>query len=210
MKKKVLLLGCNSFVRQSIISGLGDSYQIIPAAGHHAPKNGYQLLAEEPNKLLEILAYENPEIIISSIRGDYQSQMNFHKALADWLSGKRIRLLYISTANVFDGNSSKPWTEHDPPVPESDYGSFKRDCETMLGNILENQLLLTNNKAENQPLLKRLVPCFSIQSLLPKQSPVPSSPQPPSGSPRYSHRQRNLPLFRTSWKPRPDCGRYLP
>lgn len=142
MKKKVLLLGSNSFVGQSIISGLGDSYQIIPAAGHHAPKNGYQLPAEEPNKLLEILAYENPEIVISSIRGDYPSQMSFHKTLADWLSGKRKRLLYISTANVFDGDLSKPWTEHDPPVPESDYGSFKRDCETMLGNILENQLII--------------------------------------------------------------------
>ena len=51
MKKKVLLIGSNSFVGQSIISGLDDSYQIIPAAGHHAPKNGYQLPAEEPKKL---------------------------------------------------------------------------------------------------------------------------------------------------------------
>lgn len=93
------------------------------------------------DKLLEILAYENPEIVIPSIRGDYQSQLNFHKTLADWLSGKQKRLLYISTANVFDGDLSKPWTEHDPPMPESDYGSFKRDCETMLGNILENQLI---------------------------------------------------------------------
>ena len=40
MKKKVLLLGSNSFVGQSIISRLDDSYQIIPTAGHHAPKNG--------------------------------------------------------------------------------------------------------------------------------------------------------------------------
>ena len=94
------------------------------------------------DKLLEILAHENPEIVISSIRGDYQSQLNFHKTLADWLSKKQKRLLYISTANVFDGDLSKPWTEQDPPVPESDYGSFKRDCETMLGKILENQLII--------------------------------------------------------------------
>lgn len=142
MKKRVLLLGGNSFVGQSMISDLEYSYQIIPTAGHHAPENGYQLLAEEPDKLLEILAHENPEIVISSIRGDYQSQLNFHKTLADWLSKKQKRLLYISTANVFDGDLSKPWTEHDPPMPESDYGSFKRDCETMLGNILENQLII--------------------------------------------------------------------
>ena len=142
MRKKVLLIGGNSFVGQSIVSGLGDNYQIISTAGHHASESGYQLLVEEPNKLVEILAHENPEIVISSVRGNYQAQMSFHKALADWLAVKKKRLLYISTANVFDGNLSKPWTEHDLPIPESDYGSFKRDCETMLGKILENQLII--------------------------------------------------------------------
>lgn len=142
MRKKVLLIGGNSFVGQAIISGLGGSYQIISTAGHHTPKNGHRLLIEEPDKLVEILTYENPEIVISSIRGNYQSQMVFHKILADWLSKEKKRLLYISTANVFDGNLSKPWTEHDLPTPASDYGNFKRNCETMLGKILENQLVI--------------------------------------------------------------------
>ena len=143
MRKKVLLIGYNSLVGQSIVSGLDSNYQIIPTAGHHVPENGYQLMIEEPDKLVEILAHENPEIVISSIRGNYQSQMGFHKTLADWLlTGEEKRLLYISTANVFDGNLSEPWTEYDLPMPESDYGSFKWDCETMLGKILENQLII--------------------------------------------------------------------
>ena len=142
MGKKVLLIGGNSLVGQSIVAGLDSSYQIIPTAGHHAPENGHQLMVEEPNKLMEILVHENPDIVISSIRGSYQSQMSFHKMLADWLAEEKKRLLYISTANVFDGNLSKPWTEYDLPVPESDYGSFKRDCETMLGKILGKQLII--------------------------------------------------------------------
>lgn len=142
MRKKVLLLGGNSLVGQSIVSGLGDSYQMIPTAGHHTPENGYQLMAEEPNKLVEILVHENPDIVISSIRGNYQAQMSFHKTLADWMAREKKRLLYISTANVFDGNLSRPWTEYDLPMPESDYGSFKRDCEMMLGKILDNQLII--------------------------------------------------------------------
>ncbi len=68
MRKKVLLIGGNSFVGQSIVAGLGDSYQIIPTAGHHAPENGHQLMVEEPNKLVEILASENPEIVIYSLQ----------------------------------------------------------------------------------------------------------------------------------------------
>ena len=142
MRKKVLLIGGSGLVGQSIVLGLDDNYQIISTAGHHTPENGYRLMVEDPNKLVEILAYENPEIVISSIRGNYQSQMSFHKTLADWLAKEKKRLLYISTGNVFDGNLSKPWTEYDLPVPESDYGNFKWDCETMLGKILENQLTI--------------------------------------------------------------------
>ena len=117
MKKKVLLIGGNSLVGKSIVPGLGDNYQMILTAGHYVPENGYQLRIEEPNKLVEILALENPEIVISSIRGNYQSQMSFHKTLAEWVAVEKKRLLYISTANVFDGNLSRPWTEHDLPMP---------------------------------------------------------------------------------------------
>ncbi len=142
MRKRVLLIGGNGLVGQSIAMNLGDGYQIVPTAGHHDPENGYRLTAEEPNKLVEILVHENPEIVVSSIRGSYKAQMSFHKILADWLTGTKKRLLYISTANVFDGDLSKPWTENDPPIPKSDYGSFKRDCETMLEKLLGNQLII--------------------------------------------------------------------
>lgn len=142
MKKKVLLIGSNSFVGQAIAKGLEGAYQIVPAAGHHIPENGYQLAAEEPDKLMTILSHENPEIVISSIRGSYQAQIDFHRTLANWLVENKKRLLYISTANVFDGDLSKPWTESDPPVPASDYGRFKRNCETMLEKLLKDQLAI--------------------------------------------------------------------
>ena len=48
----------------------------------------------------------------------------------------------MSTSNVFDGNLSKPWTEEDVPVPESDYGIFKRKCECMLQEKLSEQLII--------------------------------------------------------------------
>lgn len=140
MRKKVLLIGGNSLVGQSIAMGLGDGYQIVPTAGHRDLENGYRLTVEELDKLVEILTCENPEIVVSSISGDYQAQMGFHERLAGLLAGKEKRLLYISTANVFDGDLSRPWTENDLPVPQSDYGSFKRDCETMLGKLLGDQL----------------------------------------------------------------------
>lgn len=142
MKKKVLLIGGSGLVGQAVAEALGDDYQMIPTAGHHDPENGYRLTAEEPNKLVEILNREGPDIVVSSIHGNYQAQTSFHKALADRLAEKKKRLLYMSTANVFDGNLSQPWSEDDPPMPKSDYGSFKRDCEAMLSRLLGDQLII--------------------------------------------------------------------
>ena len=142
MKKKVLLLGGNGLVGHAVAEALGDDYQIVPTAGHHDPEHGYRLTVEEPNKLMEILIREEPDIVISSIEGNYQAQISFHKALADWLVEKKKQLLYMSTANVFDGNLSQPWSEDDLPMSKSDYGCFKRDCEAMLGQLLGNQLII--------------------------------------------------------------------
>lgn len=142
MKSKVLLLGGTGLVGRAIKEALSQDYHVVVTAGHHEVEGGYRLQAEDTNKLLEILATENPEIVISSLRGDFQAQYRFHEILADWLSGKNKRLLFISTANVFDGDMSQPWTEEALPAPESDYGKYKRDCERMLTDRLSGQLVI--------------------------------------------------------------------
>ena len=142
MKKKVMLLGSNGLVGSAIYDALEGTYQVIPAAGHGAPPGGYCLPVEEPERLMEALGQEDPDTVISTIRGNFQAQMVYHELLADWLAGKGKRLLYVSTANVFDGDLSRPWTEADPPVPESEYGTFKRDCEAMLKEKLGERLII--------------------------------------------------------------------
>lgn len=142
MKGKVLLLGANGLAGRAIAAALREPYQIIPAAGHSTPQGGYCLPVEEPERLTEVLAREAPKIVISSIRGDFGRQMAFHEALADRLAGSETRLLYVSTANVFDGDLSRPWTETDTPRPESNYGIFKRDCERMLEERLGERLIV--------------------------------------------------------------------
>lgn len=132
MKEKVLLLGANGLVGRAVAAALREEYQVIPAAGHGTPEGGYCLPVEETGRLAEVLEREAPEIVISSVRGDFGQQMVFHEALAERLAGSGARLLYVSTANVFDGDLSRPWREADEPTPESEYGVFKRDCEAML------------------------------------------------------------------------------
>lgn len=160
--RKVLLIGGNGLVGQGICQALQDKYQVVITAGHHDIEGGWRLEAEEPERLVSILDKENPDIVISSIRGEFQAQLQFHESLANWMSGKDKRLLFVSTANVFDGDLSQPWTEADLPVPQSDYGIYKRDCEVMLQKKLPEQLIIFRLSmvwAPECPRLRRLEEC---------------------------------------------------
>ena len=77
MRKKVLLIGGNSLVGQSIAMSLGDNYQVVPTAGHHDPESGYRLTVEEPNKLVEILACDGLRISSLAITSDSLSSVRF-------------------------------------------------------------------------------------------------------------------------------------
>lgn len=82
MRNKVLVIGGSGLVGNAIAAALQEDYQVIPTAGHHKAENGCCLSAEDPERLLEILEQENPDIVISSIRGDFQAQILFHTELA--------------------------------------------------------------------------------------------------------------------------------
>lgn len=160
--KKILLLGGTGLAGQAIYRALQDKYRIVRTAGHHDVKCGWRVSVEEPERLLTILNTEDPDIVISSIRGDFQAQMQFHESLADWLSGKEKRLLFLSTSNVFDGDLNRPHTETDLPAPCSDYGIFKYDCETMLQKKLPGQILIFRPSmiwAPKCPRLSSLIQC---------------------------------------------------
>lgn len=49
-------------------------------------------------------------------------------------------MIYISTNEVFDGYSDRPYTEHDRPNPGNPYGSSKRAGEQMAAKYLRDRL----------------------------------------------------------------------
>lgn len=51
-------------------------------------------------------------------------------------------MVYISTNEVFDGQSERPYTEEDPPHPINPYGSSKRSGEQMAARYLKTGLYI--------------------------------------------------------------------
>lgn len=52
------------------------------------------------------------------------------------------KIIYLSSANVFDGSLDQPHYETDARISVSDYGQFKIQCEDLLHNYMDSQAVL--------------------------------------------------------------------
>lgn len=140
--EKVLVLGGTGLVGKRIVDSIKDTYEVIITSGHHKVDDGYVCLVDDIIGLSKILEVEQPDIVVSSLRGDFNEQMQFHEALAEWIRDNNKRMVYISTLNVFDGNLSFPVDENTLPYSDSEYGKFKIECEKMLQQEVKGNLAI--------------------------------------------------------------------
>ncbi|MEH6942310.1 sugar nucleotide-binding protein [Bacillus sp. JJ722] len=144
--KKVLILGASGLVGQSLIEELKDGFDIYGtycSSSVNLPNNKkVQLEIHEIDKLKEVIRSIQPDIIISCLRGDFEQQLTFHHELSIEIQNTDRIVYYFSTTNVFDGDFSRPHTEKDFPISESDYGKFKINCENMLQEMLAERAII--------------------------------------------------------------------
>lgn len=143
---KVLILGASGLIGKALIEEYKnefDLYGTYSSTTTNLPKeNQFQLDISQIDRLKEMLTTINPDIVISCLRGDFNQQLRFHQQLAMELKSSKAILYFFSTTNVFDGDLSKCHYETDTPVAESEYGSFKINCENTLKQILEERAII--------------------------------------------------------------------
>lgn len=134
--KKILVLGASGFIGTAICEKLSGEHEVYGTyySNKTRPEGTMMLKFDIANidQLKNILDTVEPDVVISSLRGDFVHQLEAHRALAHYLDHHGIRLFYLSTANVFDAVTNKPHVESDSLESISDYGKFKIKCETML------------------------------------------------------------------------------
>ena len=145
--QKVMIFGGTGLIGKAITKCLKDEYEILIVSGHNKVNHGYTCLVEEPENLLDILNIEAPDIVISTLRGNFNAQLKFHEVLAKWLADNNKKMIYISTLNVFDKDITKPVDENSLAEAESEYGVFKLKCERMLENYLGSKLAIVRPAA---------------------------------------------------------------
>ncbi|NJB70425.1 dTDP-4-dehydrorhamnose reductase [Saonia flava] len=135
-KEKILILGASGFIGNAIYKELCSyfdtygTYFSNKSFGQNKQFFSYNLQEDDIFKILETV---QPQLIISSLRGDFNAQIQAHQHIIEYLmSQSNCKLYFISSANVFDAYSQYPSYEYDKTLSLSIYGRLKIKIENML------------------------------------------------------------------------------
>ena len=135
-KETILILGASGFIGNAIYKELCGYFRTF---GTYNTNNNFfennqhffQYNVEEDD-VFDILNAIKPTIIISALRGDFSAQVIAHYHISEYLVSNKCKLIYLSSANVFDAYSKYPSYENDKTLSHSVYGHFKIKIENML------------------------------------------------------------------------------
>lgn len=144
--KKILILGGSGFIGNAIYKELCnyfDTYATYCSSGRSFEENKqfirYDMLEDDIYQLLEQI---RPQIIISTLRGNFGAQIQAHQHIAEYLIKNDCKLYFLSSANVFDAYTKFPSYEHDKTLSESVYGRLKIRIENMLLRLPKSKMAI--------------------------------------------------------------------
>lgn len=135
--KKILILGGSGFIGNALYKELHpyfDTHATYFTKNDFFARNQkfhqYDVERESVSILLENL---RPNIIISAFRGNFDAQVMAHFEIIDYLlKNQNTKLIFLSSANVFDAFTNYPSYEYDKTLSQSIYGRFKIKIENAL------------------------------------------------------------------------------
>ncbi|GAA0871727.1 hypothetical protein GCM10009117_08730 [Gangjinia marincola] len=135
-KKKILILGGSGFIGNALYKELYayfDTYATYFNTDRGLSKNHkfiqWDLETEDIGIMLQSI---RPSIIISCLRGDFDALVHQHQSLIQYTLRYDAKIIFLSSANVFDAFSNFPSYEYDKTLSESVYGRFKIKIENAL------------------------------------------------------------------------------
>ncbi|MCH1452925.1 MAG: sugar nucleotide-binding protein [Flavobacteriaceae bacterium] len=143
--KRVLILGASGFIGNTLYKELNSYYDTF---GTYFTKKGFgnnhhffHFDMEEGG--LEIIIKEvKPKLIISALRGPFEALIETHQFLINLIDRSNCRLIFLSSANVFDTFEHFPSYEYDKTLSESIYGRFKIKIENDLLRLSPSKFVL--------------------------------------------------------------------
>lgn len=133
--KRILILGGSGYIGETLYKELCsyfDTYATYCSSRSHKLNKHYYQYNMEEGGLETILKEVKPTLIISALRGNFKSLLEVHEFLTYFVKNNNSRLLFLSSANVFDAFHHYPSYEYDKTLSESIYGRLKIRVENGL------------------------------------------------------------------------------
>ncbi len=143
--KKILILGASGFIGGAIYRELRsyfDTYGTYHTGKIYTNNKHFFPFDMQDDDLIGILSRVQPDIIISALRGDFESQIDTHIDVLDYCKASNSKVIFLSSANVFDAFSNFPSYEFDKTLSMSTYGKFKIKIETALMGLPEKNFVI--------------------------------------------------------------------
>ena len=145
--KKILILGGSGFIGNALYK------ELYPYFDTHATYHTENAFFEKNQKFHQFdveresisILLENlrPNVIVSALRGDFLAQVHAHFEIIDYLlKNKNTKLIFVSSANVFDAFTNYPSYEYDKTLSQSVYGRFKIKIENALLRLPNNKYVI--------------------------------------------------------------------
>ncbi|MAZ29426.1 MAG: dTDP-4-dehydrorhamnose reductase [Cytophagaceae bacterium] len=110
--------------------------------------------------IYSVLNEIRPDIVISTLRGDFDAQEETHENLMLYAARTGIFVVFVSSSNVFDAFTNYPSYELDKTLSESKYGKLKIRCENFfLRGLPEKQYAVVRLPmvfGKNSPRVKEI------------------------------------------------------
>ena len=145
--KRILILGGSGFIGNSLYKELYpyfDTHATYRTENAFFEKNKkFHLFDVERESLTILLENLRPNVIISALRGNFLAQVHAHFEMIDYVvKNKNSKLIFLSSANVFDAFTNYPSYEYDKTLSQSVYGRFKIKIENALLRLPNNKYVI--------------------------------------------------------------------
>ncbi len=163
-KHRILILGASGFIGNAIYRELASYYKTFGTyckqLNLFEENNVFFQFCVEENSISSILDKVKPTIIISSFKGENKSLLKSHNEIVEYVNlNNKCRLLFLSSASVFDANSSFVAYENDKTKSETAYGINKIAIEKLILEKIPQQAAILRVPiilGYNSPLILQL------------------------------------------------------
>lgn len=161
--KRILILGASGFVGNALYKELCSYFDTqgtyFTESKFFNENHQFHHFDLETENIEILLQNTKPDVIISALRGNFDAQVATHFQIINYILRTNTKLIFLSSANVFDAFTNYPSYEYDKTLSQSIYGRFKIKIENALlrlPNHNYNIIRLPMIFGKNSPRIKEI------------------------------------------------------